>query len=631
MQEHAGSHERQPTPLLHVCKRTRSCSAEGKLHSPQMQTSTLCNPREHDNPVTIPKERTRRVLPMASHGGPADIRHPTRVEDGKTPHTLRKSSLVGQVAEQTLCDTTISESGTKRIQESVRKRTRASSISAAMDSPDKVKDSLSRQVSGLIPTAQGTSPPSARICGKWTRKEQTERRKWIAKELRKDSCNKGGTSEVLVGTVEDWAYDSDTYRVVFDDGQVDYFTYADMKRLVVECKNMYDDRASLLGKWLVKEFVDDATGRSFGLFRGKVHEWAGKTDVYVIKFEDGQEEVLTHAETKELVDASPHCSRPEWTSSQKRSSARKPTQVPTADADPPTSRAVDVKRDLKRDVKRDSSPSAESRRERSRRPEDAATGTPKGRSRTSSTTSRRLAASLSPANSNVPSDDKACPSKAAEAVRDTSHSHTPGKRAATGGRGGAQRSPQHAGSLHDIDPASTQTHATSSRFEADALASFATERSNARARPHSSPSSSTSAPKTPQANSRRTPQQLSSSSPQAATAGSGSGGGSLVSPPPGEQQHARRNTRRASGGGDAISSSSSRPGGLLSPRPTTAARTQPGTIPTTAARTQPSTIPTTPRSPDASAGACMHTCRRRAPCARERESQHARCSCVGML
>ena len=64
------------------------------------------------------------------------------------------------------------------------------------------------------------------------------------------------------------------------------------------------ERESMLGRKVCKEFPASSTGKSLGFFLGTIGGWAGITDTFKILYDDGDEEVLTYDETRQLVRAS---------------------------------------------------------------------------------------------------------------------------------------------------------------------------------------------------------------------------------------------------------------------------------------------------------------------------------------
>ena len=285
-------------PDLHDCeltplgKRPRPADPLGG----DREVDTLCA-RERVPSATGHSQRSTRalaaVLPpgVDGHGGLAGS-----LGEKPTPHTLRKCLSTCINADFAVRDAATAVGGADG---STRKRLRASgSVCAAAKMTEGGKGKLAVSPKKLAAACEAGMP----VAENWTREEQAERREWLKEDLRKDASRKGGkVPHFLVGRVVAWEQATDAFAVKYDDSTEEWMDYECMKRGVLECKSVYRERESLLNQRLEKEFFCHKTGKSFGFFPGTVHEWAGKTDVYVIKFDDGQEEVLSHDETKSLV------------------------------------------------------------------------------------------------------------------------------------------------------------------------------------------------------------------------------------------------------------------------------------------------------------------------------------------
>jgi len=283
-----GDREAAPKPGRPPRRGSRSPSAPG---------DTLCA-RENVASATGHSQRSMRrelcaVLPPVVDG-PGGLAG--RLGDEPTPHTLRKCSSTCRNADSAVRDAATAVGDADG---STRKRLRASGgvcAAAKMAEGGKGKPEVSPKK--LAAAGEAGVP----VAENWTREEQAERRAWLNEDLRKDASRKGGkVAHFLVGRVDAWEQATDTFAVKYDDNTEEWMDYEGMKRGVLECKSVYEERESLLNQRLEKEFFCHKTGKSFGFFPGTVHEWAGKTDVYVIQFDDGQEEVLTRDETKRLV------------------------------------------------------------------------------------------------------------------------------------------------------------------------------------------------------------------------------------------------------------------------------------------------------------------------------------------
>ena len=249
-------------------------------------------------------QSTRRKLAVLHSGvdgtgGHAAVRL-GRPGEEQTPHTMRKSSSTSRNAEPSVRDAATASGGADG---SSRKRLRASGTGCA--GAKKTEGGKGKEAaSPKKRAAAGEASVPLSLARNWTPEERAERRSWIKEELRKVASRGGG--DVLVGNVAAWEQATDTFTVKYDDGSAERMNYECMQRHVLECKSLYRERVSWVDQRVEKEFFDLETGKSFGLFLGTVHEWAGKTDVYIIEFDDGQEEVLSYEDTKSLVLATAH-------------------------------------------------------------------------------------------------------------------------------------------------------------------------------------------------------------------------------------------------------------------------------------------------------------------------------------
>ena len=173
-----------------------------------------------------PSPRTRRALHMdcaaASAGLSAEDSHGGVSRSAScTPHTLRKGRSEGlQATPDTEAELVCASEG-----RAVRKRKSTAHVATSATGSCDAKGRKQRKMEII-----GRSAPSCTV------DKARERGSWIERRVRKEFFDpeNGSSFGFYKGTVKLWAGKTDTYQILYDDGQDEVITYEEMKRHALE-------------------------------------------------------------------------------------------------------------------------------------------------------------------------------------------------------------------------------------------------------------------------------------------------------------------------------------------------------------------------------------------------------------
>ena len=207
-----------PTPPLPLApRRQQGCEHVGG-EDEQGQGDSV----EHGDVST----RTRRALHM--DGAAASARLSAEDSHGSvsrsascTPHTLRKGRSEGlQATPDTEAELVCASEG-----RAVRKRKSTAHVATSATGSCDAKGRKQRKMEII-----GCSAPTCTV------DKARERGSWIQRRVRKEFFDpeKGSSFGFYEGTVKLWAGKTDTYQILYDDGQDEVITYEEMKRHALE-------------------------------------------------------------------------------------------------------------------------------------------------------------------------------------------------------------------------------------------------------------------------------------------------------------------------------------------------------------------------------------------------------------